>query len=235
MKPASDRLPFSGALLFDIDGTLADTDPLHIRAFNKMLSAFGRSISAEEYFRRVMGFSNAAIMQDFFPTMTLMEHKRLADEKEAAFRDLARNDLHPVAGLMDLLDWADAQGIVMAAVTNAPAANADLILNGLGVKHRFRTIVIGDDLPRGKPDPMPYLVAGERLGVVMTHCLAFEDSRSGMRSASAAGTMAIGMLSSLPEEELVKVGARFGVKDFTDKRLRPLIVATLQGDLQLSA
>jgi HAD superfamily hydrolase (TIGR01509 family) len=219
--------PFKGALLFDIDGTLTDTDPLHIRAFNTMLARFDRSITAEEYFRRVMGFTNAEIMRDIFPDLPVAEHRALADFKEAAFRELAKTDLHPTPGLMDLLDWADMQGIPMAAVTNAPAANAELMLTGLHVKHRFRTIVIGDELPRGKPDPMPYLVAGERLGVECHHCIAFEDSRSGMRSASAAGAFSIGMLSSLPEEELVKVGARFGVKDFTDARLRPLILERL--------
>jgi HAD superfamily hydrolase (TIGR01509 family) len=220
---------FKGALLFDIDGTLTDTDPLHIRAFNTMMARFNRSITAEEYFRRVMGFTNAEIMRDFFPEMPVAEHKALADFKEATFRDLAKTDLHPVPGLIDLLDWADSEGIPMAAVTNAPTANAELMLTGLHVKNRFRTIVIGDELPRGKPDPMPYLVAGERLGVVCRHCIAFEDSRSGMRSASAAGAFSIGMLSSLPEEELVKVGARFGVKDFTDARLKPLILERLAG------
>jgi HAD superfamily hydrolase (TIGR01509 family) len=218
---------FKGALLFDIDGTLTDTDPLHIRAFNTMLAQFDRSITAEEYFRRVMGFTNAEIMRDFFPDMPVAEHKVLADFKEATFRELAKTDLHPVPGLIDLLDWAEREGMPMAAVTNAPTANAELMLTGLHVKHRFRTIVIGDELPRGKPDPMPYLVAGERLGVDCRHCVAFEDSRSGMRSASAAGAYSIGMLSSLPEEELVKVGARFGVKDFTDARLRPLILERL--------
>ncbi len=216
-----------GALLFDIDGTLTDTDPLHIRAFNTMLAKFDRSITPEEYFRRAMGFTNAEIMRDFFPEKPVAEHRALADFKEAAFRDLARTDLHPVTGLMELLDWADAQGIPMAAVTNAPTANAELMLSGLHVKHRFRTIVIGDELPRGKPDPMPYLVAGERLGVDCRHCVAFEDSRSGMRSASAAGAFSIGMLSSLPEEELIKVGARFGVNDFTDARLRGVILERL--------
>jgi HAD superfamily hydrolase (TIGR01509 family) len=220
---------FKGALLFDIDGTLTDTDPLHIRAFNTMLAKFGRSITAEEYFRRVMGFTNAEIMRDFFPEMPVAEHKALADFKEATFRNLAKTDLHPTPGLTDLLDWAESEGIPIAAVTNAPTANAELMLTGLHVKHRFRTIVIGDELPRGKPDPMPYLVAGERLGVDCRRCVAFEDSRSGMRSASAAGAFSIGMLSSLPEAELVKVGAKFGVKDFTDARLRPLILEQLAG------
>jgi HAD superfamily hydrolase (TIGR01509 family) len=220
---------FKGALLFDIDGTLADTDPLHIRAFNRMLAQFGRSIAPAAYFSRVMGFSNAAIMQDFFPEKSIAEHKALAEWKEASFRDLAKSELHPMPGLLALMDWAEAQGIPMAAVTNAPMLNAELILTSIDVKHRFRTIVIGDELPRGKPDPMPYLVAGERLGVACHDCVAFEDSRSGLQSASGAGAYAIGMLSSLPEDALIKAGARFGVKDFNDPRLKPLILERLAG------
>jgi beta-phosphoglucomutase len=218
-----------GALLFDIDGTLADTDPLHIRAFNEMLANFGRSITHEEYFNRVMGFSNVEIFKDFFPNLPAAEHRRLADDKEAGFRRLAESELTPTPGLMELLDFADREGIPIAAVTNAPTANANLMLGGLGLKHRFRTVVIGDELPRGKPDPLPYLLGAERLGVNPADCIAFEDSRSGMRSASGAGAFAIGLLSSLPEEELVKVGARFAVKDFTDARLRPLIRERLLG------
>ncbi len=213
-----------GALLFDIDGTLCDTDPLHIRAFNHVMEPHGVHVELEEYLRRVMGRTNAAIMLDFFPQKGIAEHRALADAKEAAFRDLARTDLHPMPGLLDLMDWADAHAIPMAAVTNAPTENAELMLTGLGIKERFRTVVIGDRLPRGKPDPMPYLVAGERLGVDCRDCVAFEDSRSGMRSASSAGTFAIGMLSSLPEAELMKEGARFGVKDFTDARMRDVIL-----------
>jgi beta-phosphoglucomutase len=221
--------PWKGALLFDIDGTLTDTDPLHIRAFNAMLAQFGRSITNEEYLSRVMGFTNAEIMRDFFPDKSPEDHQALADWKEAAFRELAGTELHPTKGLLDLMDWSDAEGIPMAAVTNAPVRNAELILRGLGIRERFRTIVIGDDLPRGKPDPLPYLVAGERLAVACRDCVAFEDSRSGMRSASGAGTLAIGVLSSLPEEELVKAGAAFVIKDFTDPRLRPLIAQRLAG------
>lgn len=217
-----------GAILFDIDGTLTDTDPLHIRAFNTMLAEFGMSISHEEYFRRVMGFTNAEIMRDFFPDKPITEHRRLADGKEAMFRELAVTELRPTPGLMDLLDWADGEDIPMAAVTNAPAANAELMIGGLGLKARFRTVVIGDELPRGKPDPLPYLTAAERLGVQCANCVAFEDSRSGLRSASGAGTFAIGIASSLPEDELVKAGAAFGIRDFTDGRLRPLIVSRVR-------
>ncbi|MGL4243811.1 MAG: HAD family hydrolase [Beijerinckiaceae bacterium] len=218
-----------GALLFDIDGTLADTDPLHIRAFNAMLSAFGMNIGHEEYTRRVMGFTNAEIMRGFFPDMSVDGHRRLADEKEATFRRLAATEMTPTPGLLGLMDWADAHGVPMAAVTNAPRANAELMLSGLGITHRFRTVVIGDELPRGKPDPLPYLVAGERLGIACGQCIAFEDSRSGMRSASGSGALSVGVLSSLPEAELVAAGAQFAVKDFTDPRLIPLAHERLLG------
>ncbi len=192
-----------GALLFDIDGTLTDTDPIHIRAFNVMLADFGMSITHEEYFRRVMGFT-------ITPRSCGISSRRLArrsivgwrtSRRRRSARCRLRSEATP--GLLALMDHADALGVPMAAVTNAPLPNAELMLTALGVKHRFRTVVIGDELPRGKPDPLPYLVAGERLGVSCADCIAFEDSRSGMRSASGSGAYAIGVLSSLPEAELV--------------------------------
>ncbi len=127
-----------GALLFDIDGTLCDTDPLHIRAFNQVMEPHGVHVGLDEYLRRVMGRTNANIMLDFFPEKSIEEHRALADAKEAAFRDLARTDLHPMPGLMDLMHWADGHAIPMAAVTNAPTENAELMLTALGIKHRFR-------------------------------------------------------------------------------------------------
>jgi HAD superfamily hydrolase (TIGR01509 family) len=214
----------NGALLFDIDGTLANTDPLHIRAFNTLLQREGyATLSHADYFSQVMGRANIDIFRDFFPKRPVSEQKVLADEKEAGFRTLAATDLEPTPGLMRLLDQADAAGLPMAAVTNAPTANAELILKGLGIKHRFQTVVIGDELPRGKPDPLPYQIACERLGVTPERCLAFEDSRSGVQSASRAGIVTLGVLSSLTEPELIKVGAAFGIVDFADARLPPLI------------
>jgi HAD superfamily hydrolase (TIGR01509 family) len=217
----------AGALLFDIDGTLSNTDPLHIRAFNAMLTREGRAtLSHADYFRQVMGRANLDIFRDFFPERSATEQKALADGKEAAFRDLARSELVPTPGLMQLLDQADAAGLTMAAVTNAPTPNAELMLTGLGIRQRFRTIVIGDELPRGKPDPLPYQLACERLGVEPARCLAFEDSRSGVQSASRAGVLTLGVMSSLTEDDLVKAGAFFSIRDFLDPRLLPLIRKT---------
>jgi HAD superfamily hydrolase (TIGR01509 family) len=222
-------LSLQGALLFDIDGTLAHTDPIHIRAFNAMLVENGRrALTEAEYTRTVMGRANAAIFGDLFPERAVAEHRLMADAKEAAFRHLARHDLVPMPGLLALLDTADARGIPMAAVTNAPRANAEMILGALGIAARFRTLVIGDEVARGKPDPLPYLTACDRLGVPPERCVAFEDSHSGVQSAHGAGTCIIGVMSSLPETELVAAGARYAIRDYADGRL-PGLIDTVTG------
>ena len=85
----------------------------------------------------------------------------------------------------------------MAAVTNAPRLNAEMMLAGLGIAHRFKALVIGDELHHGKPHPLPYLEGLRPLGAEAERSLAFEDSRSGVQSATAAGIATVGMLTSL--------------------------------------
>jgi HAD superfamily hydrolase (TIGR01509 family) len=216
------------ALLFDLDGTLTETDELHHRAFNELLSGFGRSMDRDTYQSRVMGFPNAEIMAWLFPEIPVAAHAALSDRKEAVFR-ASVGQLAPAAGLLDLLAWADAQSIPCGVVTNAVRDNAAMMLTGLVMTERFRTIVIGEDLPHGKPHPLPYITGIERLGADAARTVAFEDSRSGVRSAAAAGIACIGLTTALPAEELVAAGARFAVRDFTDPRLRRFVETVCLG------
>jgi HAD superfamily hydrolase (TIGR01509 family) len=142
----------------------------------------------------------------------------LSDAKETAFRSLVR-DLTPTAGLPDLLTWAESLALPTAVVTNAPRDNAVLMLRGLGLANRFPVLVIGDELARGKPDPLPYLTAMQRLGTDPSHSLAFEDSLSGVRAAAAAGIETIGLMTALSEDALRGAGAAAVVRDFTDAAL----------------
>lgn len=225
MPAASAR--FAGGLLFDIDGTLAHTDPFHLRAFNSMLAPFGISISEADYSSTVMGRTNAAIMADFFPDAPIAEHLARARLKEELFRDYVRADIHPLPGLMPLLDWAEEQEIPKAVVTNAPIENAMLILDGLGIRERFGAIVIGDELPHGKPHPLPYLTGASRLGVDPARSVAFEDSRSGITSARAAGAHVYGMRTSLDAESLMQAGAHATRDHFADLDLRQEILSLI--------
>lgn len=222
------QLAPGACLLFDLDGTLVDTDRVHLMAFNRMLEPFGKQIDAPTYARDVMGFPNPMIMERLLPHLPSHERIALADRKEALFRTMA-GELEPLPGLVDLLDWAAASGCPCAVVTNAPRANADMMLKALRLGSRFDAIVIGDELARAKPDPLPYLTGLERLGGLAPVSLAFEDSRSGIAAATGAGVVTIGLTTSLDEAALAAAGAIFGARDFTDPRVRDLVGRRLGG------
>ena len=123
-------------LLFDIDGTLAETDHLHLIAFNDVMSRFGIKLDDAAYKRSVMGRTNEAIFAEFLPTKPGSFQLDVAHEKEAAFRALAGSEIKPARGLLDLLTWADDNGVPYACVTNAPRLNAELLLSGLQLAKR---------------------------------------------------------------------------------------------------
>jgi len=210
-------------LLFDIDGTLVESDPLHLQAFNTVFGPLGHSFDRERFGRELQGLANSAIAARFLPHEAPARQKEILDGKEATFRALAMAGLAPVAGLFALLDWADAQGVPAAAVTNAPRANAELLLDGIGARHRFRAVVVAEDLAHGKPHPLPYLEGLRLLGANPAHSLAFEDSRTGIASATGAGIATVGMATGLSPAQLLDAGATLAAHDYTDAALLGLV------------
>jgi beta-phosphoglucomutase len=118
-------------------------------------------------------------------------------------------------------------GVPYGVVTNAPRANAELMLTGLGLATRFPVLVIGDELAHGKPHPLPYLTGLERLGAAPERALAFEDSLSGIRAAAAAGIHTFGIRTALSDAALLGAGAAAVIDDFTDAALWALLEARL--------
>lgn len=170
--------PLPAGLLFDLDGTLVETDPTHLAAFNDILGPYGITVDEHFYNANIIGFPNADIFMRILPALTVADHMRLADEKEALFRSRA-GGLKPAHGLLDLLDRADASGVATIVVTNAPRANALMMLGALGITDRFRGMIIGDEMANPKPHPEPYLVGLERLGASTDHAVAFEELKVG--------------------------------------------------------
>ena len=206
------------ALLFDLDGTIADTGEFHYRATIETLVEFGARGDRETYDRVIHGNNNADIVSYFFPDGGAALHDAYVDAKESRFRRSVEG-LEPLPGLMDLLDWAADREVATAVVTNAPAENKDCVLGVLGLADRFDAVILGDDLPRGKPDPLPYLAAIEKLGVGADEAMGFEDSVPGIQSIVGAGVFAVGILSGLSEAVLTDEGARIVIADFRDGRL----------------
>lgn len=213
-------------LLFDMDGTLVDTEHLHLAAFQTVLAPHGVALDWEGYRRFIMGFPNRAIAAHFLPHVPEQHHAAILDEKEARYRALV-GDLSPTDGLPDLLDWADREGIACAVVTNAPRANADLILAALGIRARFGAVVAGDEIEHPKPHPAPYLAAAAAIGGDVARSVAFEDSGSGAASAVAAGLAVVGIASERDENGLKARGAGLLVRDYRDPALMPFLRARL--------
>ena len=115
----------------------------------------------------------------------------------------------------------------MVAVTNAPRLNAEMLLAGLGIMQRFKAVVIGDELPHGKPHPLPYLEGLRAANAAPDRSVAFEDSRSGIKSACAAGITTIGIRTSLSHADLVEAGSRMTASTFEDPELMKLVAATM--------
>jgi HAD superfamily hydrolase (TIGR01509 family) len=215
------------ALLFDIDGTLADTDALHLEAFNQVFGPRGHVFDHARFSRELQGFSNASISARFLADEPPTRQVAIIGEKEAAFRKLVAGKIQPVPGLMTLLALADSAGIPMVAVTNAPRLNAEMLLSGLGIVDRFKALVIGDELAQGKPHPMPYLQGLRAVSAVAASSVAFEDSRSGIQSASAAGIATIGIRTSLGHTDMVAAGAVMTATNFDDPELVRMVGATM--------
>lgn len=206
------------AILFDLDGTLVNSDPIHYKAWQEILRDYELEIDQAFYKKHISGRLNPVIIRDILPQLSIEAGQRLADEKEARFRELGLQ-LKPLSGVSQILAWTDELGLKRAVVTNAPRLNAQFMLSVLGLTDTFPTVILGEDAVAGKPDPAPYQLALRHLGIAPESAIAFEDSPSGIRSAVGAGIRTIGIASTHNLEGLYKVGATLVVPDFTAKPL----------------
>jgi HAD superfamily hydrolase (TIGR01509 family) len=212
------------ALLFDLDGTLAETDSFHLPTWVDALEPYGVEVDEEFYKERISGRSTGEIVRDLLPDLTDEEGRSIGDAKEASFRERAA-ELEPLPGLADFIEHGRDRGLKIALVTNAPEENVEAILPALNLRDFFDVVVLADDLEAVKPDPAPYRAALKKTGVPAEEALAFEDSVSGISSSVAAGIPTVGIASTQDPEKLLNARAFMTAKDFTDPQLRALIGA----------
>ncbi|KAF5460275.1 hypothetical protein F2P56_020156 [Juglans regia] len=210
------------AVLFDVDGTLCDSDPLHYHAFREMLQEIGFNggvpITEEFYMENISGKHNDDIAVLLFPD-DVQRGLKSTDDKETIFRRLAEEQLKAVNGLYKVKKWIEDRGLKRAAVTNAPKPNAELMISKLGLSDFFDAVILGSDCDHAKPYPDPYLKALEVLHVTKDHTFVFEDSVSGIKAGVAAGMPVVGITTRNPEHSLIEARPAFLVKDYDDPKL----------------
>ena len=197
------RLP--AAVLWDMDGTIVDTEPYWMRAETELIESFGGSWSADDGLQLVGSglLDAAAIIREAGVDLPLPEIvDRLTDRVMA----LIAQEVPWRPGARELLGELRAAGVRTALVTMSLRRMALTVADALG-NDAFDLVVAGDDVTRPKPHPEPYLTAAERLGVSIRDCIAIEDSEFGLVSAVSSGAATIGVpchvtLHEAPTHEL---------------------------------
>lgn len=211
------------AVLFDVDGTLTDSDPLHYVAFRDMLQEEGymggEPITEEFFVEHISGNFNPDIGRFLFPDWKESRQTKWLEDKEALFRKLASDRLEGKPGLTQFCEWIKKKKLRRAAVTNAPRLNAEQMIASCGLTDFFEYLVIGAECERAKPFPDPYLKGLKLLGVAASEAVVFEDSVSGTGAAVDAELAVVGIISGNPESSLLKAGVAFAINDFSDPTL----------------
>lgn len=211
------------AILFDIDGTLCDSDPIHYHAFVEMLQEVGFNggvpISEEFFVEHISGKHNEELSRVLLPDWEFEKAMQFMDDKEALFRRLAGTELKRLNGLDKLLKWIEDRGLKRAAVTNAPKPNAEMMIKMLGLSDFFQTVVLAENCKRAKPYPDPYLKGLDALIASPRNTIVFEDSVSGTKAGVAAGMAVVAVGTRNPEKLLIEAGATYVIKDYNDQKL----------------
>lgn len=186
------------ALLFDLDGTLIHSMPLHHQAWAAWFAHQGLPFDGQGFFERTAGRSNAEILAALMPQRTPAEREAMADVKEALYQALVPEHLQAVDGAMRFLAEAKAAGVAMAVCTAAPPGNIAVAFEKFGLGDFMQTVTSPADGLRGKPHPDIFVEAARRLGVPAGQCLVFEDAPLGIEAARRGGMRAVALTTTLP-------------------------------------
>lgn len=203
------------AIIFDMDGVIADTGDMHERAWFAYCKKHNIRITSELFRTKLFGRSNTETFQILLNReITAQELMDLVDEKETLFRTLAKGNLKPTNGLTALLSEASQNQIPMCVASSAPAINVDFVLKETGTIDYFSHFTSADEVIHSKPNPDIFLLAANKLGYPPEKCLVFEDSFAGIEAAERANMKLITVASThqkaaLPPEHL-------SINDFTE-------------------
>jgi len=182
------------ALLWDFDGTIADTESLEYDAVRAVFAEHGADIPKEDWYAVV---GSVVHIPPWLEQLRAVTGRPLdaADlmASRARHLEILSCELQPCVGVVELLEEATGAGVLMAVVSNSPHRWVTRHLQHLGLGGHFATVVALDDVTHGKPHPEPYATAARELGADPEQSVAIEDSEPGVASALAAGLVALGV------------------------------------------
>jgi len=191
------------AVIFDMDGVIAHTNPWHSLAFRAFFKKRDLYPTDAEFAAHMFGKSNSYILKHFLGRpVTGEEFVAMEEEKEGLFREIYADHVKDIDGFLSFLASLKQAGFKTGVATSAPRANLDLIMGKLGFEPQMESVMASENVTRHKPDPEVYLRSAANLGLDPADCVVFEDSFSGITAAHNAGMKVVGVLSSHTREEL---------------------------------
>lgn len=199
--------------VFDFDGVIVDSHPIHKRAWTKLLESVGRTASQEELQFVLDGRKSEDILRHFLGDLAPERIVEYCQRKDQFFHNEAAT-VQTIKGVVGFLeDLADSR-VVSAVASSGRGSRVKFLLDYLDLKKHFRVVVTGDQVEHGKPDPDVFLRAAQDLEIDPAELIAFEDAPSGVKAARSAGMVCVGIAQPGDASALLDAGANSAVPDF---------------------
>ncbi len=182
------------AVIYDVDGTMVNSEPLHVAAWDSALQTYGHELmDLSDNFRATMaGKKPIVIAEGMVQELELdVDPCDFLETKSVLFLEKVRTELEGMPGVVESVQRFSQGGHKLAIGTSLDREYINLILNKLGLTGSFEVIVTGDQIKNGKPHPETYLMVAQKLGLDPSECAVLEDATSGIKSAKAAGMWCI--------------------------------------------
>jgi beta-phosphoglucomutase family hydrolase len=192
------------AVLWDLDGVIADTADYHYQAWVDIFGEKGVSFTREDFMRLFGQRHDTIIRFGLGDNISREEFNAITRKKQEDYRRRVADNIRPLPGAIELIKSLKEQGVKSAIASSAPLENIEIIIRGLGIEDCFHTIVCGMEVAEGKPSPQIFLLAAKKLGVQAGNCAVIEDAIAGVAAAKRAGMKCVAVTNSHSRNSLKK-------------------------------
>jgi len=201
-------------VIFDMDGTIVDSLPFHHKAWR----IFFQENKVEDFskkLKRYKGGGTLDLMRAIYGDIySIADLKKMSDDKEIIFRKIYKGNIKPIDGFLEFILYLKSKKIQLGLASNAIKKNVTLTLNELGIHDLFDSIICGDEVNFGKPNPEMFDKTVNRFNLKKDNCIIFEDSIEGINAAINAGIDVIGVASSSSSDILNNAGCIKSINDY---------------------
>jgi beta-phosphoglucomutase family hydrolase len=210
------------SIIFDMDGVLADTGPIHFKSWAKMAKEDANVDLSKKFFEETFGEQSIPITRKLVgPEVDQALVEEWANLKEQYYREMVKDKLEPLPGAIDLIKNFKKKGFKLAVGSSGPKENVELLLTTLKIKPYFDVVITAEDVKIGKPAPDVFLIVAKRLNINPENCLVIEDAPVGVEAAKKANMCSIALTTTHAIDELNE--ADFIANDLSEVKVEHII------------